>query len=46
MKWRENQQQQKNQILILIELVADNLEIRGGLNSPSFKVSELIVGGK
>jgi len=29
-----------------IELVADNLEIRGGLNSPSFKVSELIVGGK
>jgi len=29
-----------------IELVADNLEIRSGLNSPSFKVSELIVGGK
>ena len=29
-----------------IELVADNLEIIGGLNSPSFKVSELIVGGK
>jgi len=29
-----------------IEFVAHNLEIRGGLNSPSFKVSELIMGGR
>jgi PmbA protein len=33
-------------ILKNIELVADDLEMRGGLNSPSFKISELAVGGK
>jgi PmbA protein len=33
-------------ILKNIESVADDLDIRGSLNSPSFKVSELAVGGK
>lgn len=35
-----------SEILKHIELVADDLDIRGSLNSPSFKVSELAVGGK
>jgi PmbA protein len=34
------------EILKNIELVADDLDMRGSLNSPSFKVSELAVGGK
>ncbi len=34
------------EILKNIELVADDLDLRGSLNSPSFKVSELAVGGK
>ncbi|GAG87001.1 unnamed protein product [marine sediment metagenome] len=29
-----------------IEVVADDIDIRGGLNSPSFKISEITVGGK
>ena len=29
-----------------IEVVANDIDIRGGLNSPSFKISELTVGGK
>jgi len=29
-----------------IEAVANDLELRGGLNSPSFKISEVTVGGK
>ncbi len=33
-------------ILKNIEAVADDLDLRGTLNSPSFKVSELAVGGK
>ena len=33
-------------ILKNIEVVADDLDIRGSLNSPSFKISELTVGGK
>ncbi len=34
------------EILKKIELVADDLDMRGSLNSPSFKVSELAVGGR
>jgi len=34
------------EILKNIEAVADDLDFRGSLNSPSFKVSELAVGGK
>ncbi len=34
------------EILKNIVLVADDLDMRGNLNSPSFKVSELAVGGK
>jgi PmbA protein len=34
------------EILKNIEAVADDLDLRGTLNSPSFKVSELAVGGK
>ncbi len=34
------------EILMNIELVADDLDMRGSLNSPSFKVSELAVGGR
>ncbi len=34
------------EILKNIEAVADDLDVRGTLNSPSFKVSELAVGGK
>jgi PmbA protein len=34
------------EILKNIELVADDLDMRGSLNSPSFKVSELAVGGR
>ena len=34
------------EIMKNIELVADDLDIRGSLNSPSFKVSEMAVGGK
>jgi PmbA protein len=34
------------EILKNIEVVADDLDIRGGLNSPSFKVSEMAIGGK
>jgi PmbA protein len=34
------------EILKNIELVGDDLEMRGSLSSPSFKVSELAVGGK
>jgi PmbA protein len=34
------------EILKNIDLVADDLDMRGSLNSPSFKVSELAVGGK
>lgn len=33
-------------ILKNIELVADDLDMRGSLNSPSFKVAELAVGGR
>lgn len=33
-------------ILKNIEAVANDLDIRGGLNSPSFKISEMIIGGK
>jgi PmbA protein len=33
-------------ILKNIEIVADDLDIRGGLNSPSFKVAEMAIGGK
>ncbi len=33
-------------ILKNIELVADDLDMRGSLNSPSFKVTELAVGGR
>ncbi|TET75712.1 MAG: TldD/PmbA family protein [Candidatus Aminicenantes bacterium] len=33
-------------ILKNIEIVADDIDIRGGLNSPSFKISEITVGGK
>ena len=33
------------EILMNIELVADDLDMRASLNSPSFKVSELAVGG-
>ncbi|MGD2295295.1 MAG: TldD/PmbA family protein [Candidatus Aminicenantes bacterium] len=29
-----------------IELLADDLDIRGGLNSPSFLISEMAIGGK
>ena len=29
-----------------IEVVADDLDLRGGLNSPSFKISEMTIGGK
>ncbi len=29
-----------------IEVVADDLEIRGSLNSPSFKIAEMTIGGK
>jgi predicted Zn-dependent protease len=29
-----------------IELVANDLDLRRGLNSPSFKISEITVGGK
>lgn len=35
-----------SQILKNIELMADDLDMRGSLNSPSFKVSELAVGGR
>jgi PmbA protein len=34
------------EILKNIELVANDLDIRGNLNSPSFKLTELTVGGK
>lgn len=34
------------EILKNIEAVADDLDLRGTLNSPTFKVSELAVGGK
>ena len=34
------------EILKNIEAVADDLDMRGSLNSPSFKVSELAVGGR
>lgn len=34
------------EILQNIELVADDLDMRGTLNSPSFKVTKLAVGGK
>jgi PmbA protein len=34
------------EILKNIEAVADDIDLRGTLNSPSFKVSELAVGGK
>jgi PmbA protein len=34
------------QILKNIESIADDLDMRGSLSSPSFKVSELAVGGK
>jgi len=34
------------EILKNIELVANDLDLRENLNSPSFKVSEMIVGGK
>lgn len=33
-------------VLKNIEIVADDIDIRGGLNSPSFKISEITVGGK
>jgi len=33
-------------ILKNIEIVANDLDIRGGLNSPSFKVAEMAIGGK
>lgn len=33
-------------ILKAIEVVANDLDLRGGLNSPSFKVSEMTIGGK
>ena len=33
-------------ILKNVESVADDLDMRGSLNSPSFKISEIIVGGK
>jgi PmbA protein len=29
-----------------IEVMADDLDLRGGLNSPSFKISEMTIGGK
>lgn len=29
-----------------IEVVANDLDIRGGLNSPSFKIAEMAIGGK
>jgi PmbA protein len=29
-----------------IEIVADDIDIRGGLNSPSFKIAEIAIGGK
>jgi PmbA protein len=35
-----------SEIMKNIEQVADDLDMRGSLNSPSFKVSELAVGGK
>lgn len=35
-----------SEILQNIELLADDLEMRGTLNSPSFKVAELAVGGR
>jgi PmbA protein len=34
------------EILKNIELVANDIDIRGSINSPSFKVSEITVGGK
>lgn len=34
------------EILKNIDLVADDLDMRGSLNSPSFKVAELAVGGR
>lgn len=34
------------EILKNIEMVADDLDLRGSLNSPSFKVAELAVGGR
>lgn len=34
------------EILKNIELIADDLDMRGSLNSPSFKVAELAVGGR
>lgn len=34
------------EILKNIEAVADDLDLRGSLNSPSFKVAEIAVGGK
>ncbi|MFB0566808.1 MAG: TldD/PmbA family protein [Candidatus Aminicenantaceae bacterium] len=33
-------------ILKNIEVVADDLDMRGGLNSPTFKISEMAIGGK
>ncbi len=33
-------------ILGNIELLADDLELRGAINSPSFKVTEMTIGGK
>lgn len=33
-------------LLKSIEVVANDLDLRGGLNSPSFKIPEMIIGGK
>ena len=34
------------EILMAIDMVADDLDLRGGMNSPSFRVAEMTVGGK
>jgi len=34
------------EILKAIDMVANDLDLRGGLNSPSFRVAEITVGGK
>jgi predicted Zn-dependent protease len=34
------------EILKSIEVMANDIDIRGGLNSPTFKVAEMAIGGK
>jgi predicted Zn-dependent protease len=34
------------EILNAIDKVANDIDMRGGLNSPSFRVAEITVGGK